>query len=1334
MSGSPSLPLRDLIDLDELQSIQDSFARAAGISSVILSPEGEPLTKFTNPTGFCSLIQSTEKGKERCFRSFREMGEIALRSEKPEICYCFAHGRHFVAPIIIDGKHKGTMFAGQFIPEKFSSEQLHDLEEIAHEIDLDPGLLVKEAGKMPAVGEDVVRNYSSLLFKVVETIAKRCVQAAELIRAKDALQRAHDELEKRVQERTSELAEASKGLVQEVTERKLAEDALQKERDRAQHYLDAAGVMFLVIGADRKVSLINRKGCEILGYEEEEEITGKDWFDNFVPKRLRDEVARVFGSLIAGEIEPVEYYENPVLTKHGEEKIVAWHNTILRDEHGRICATMASGEDITERKQVEETLLESEEKFRLLAENSIDCIWVMDTRLRFTYLSPSVERIMGFKPEQWVGTKLSSHFKKKEFLKVGFLAAKTIKNYKTFTHVTFETKMLNSKNDEVDIEISSKVLLNSHGKLIGLQGITRDITERKKAKEAFTDETIRRRILMEQSRDGIVILGRDGSVYESNQRFAEMLGFSPEEVSHLHVWDWEFQSTREQLRDMLRNIDETGNNFETQHRRKDGTTYDAEISANGAVFAGEKLIFCVCRDITERKRIEKALKDRVEFEKIVATISTSFINLPPDELDAGIEDALRSIGEFSGVDRSYIFRLFDDGTTMDNTHKWRARGIVPQIGNLKRLQTTDFPWSMERLNRFETVHIPSVADLPPEAGAEKEELQSEDILSVIFVPMVSGRTLFGFIGLDSVRQEKSWSEENIALLRMVGEIFVNALEHRHVLDALRSSETKFHAIFEENPLGAVIVDKKRKIRDVNDAAAALIGRPRKDIIGKMCHEFIYPAAENDCPIHDRGRTVDHREVILISKDRGDIPIDKTATQITIDDKPVLLEMFYDITRRKAAENALRESEEKYRNIIENIQDVFYRADMEGNLIMTSRSGAKLLGYDSVGEMIGLNVAKTLYAVPEERDEFLKVLEKKGVVNDYEITLKKTDGTLVPVRMSSHFYFDKNGDSLGVEGVLSDITERKAAENALRESEERMRTVFEEAPLGIALIDSLTANIYEINQQFAEIAGRNREEMATIDWISITHPDDVQEVLDNMTLLNAGKISGFNMNKRYIQPDGSLVWINMTIAPLKVEDKTQPRHLCMIEDITERKAAEKAISESEEKLRMITASANDAILMMDPEGNISYWNKAAERMFGYTEEEVIGKNLHALLVPEQFHPAFSKGFERFEETGQGAALGKTLEVAAIGKGGTEFPVELSLSAVKLKGRWNAIGLIREIAERKAAEEELKKRADELEKFNRMAVGRELKMIELKKEINALLGESGKEPGYKIVGEL
>jgi len=139
----------------------------------------------------------------------------------------------------------------------------------------------------------------------------------------------------------------------------------------------------------------------------------------------------------------------------------------------------------------------------------------------------------------------------------------------------------------------------------------------------------------------------------------------------------------------------------------------------------------------------------------------------------------------------------------------------------------------------------------------------------------------------------------------------------------------------------------------------------------------------------------------------------------------------DITERKAAEEAVRESEEKYRNIIENIQDIFYRADIEGNLVMVSLSGAKLIGYDSVEEMMGLNVAKTFYAVPEERDEFLKVLKEKGVVKDYEITLKKRDGTLLPAWANSQFYFDKSGNPLGVEGLLSDITERRKAEEKLR---------------------------------------------------------------------------------------------------------------------------------------------------------------------------------------------------------------------------------------------------------------------------------------------------------------
>lgn len=140
----------------------------------------------------------------------------------------------------------------------------------------------------------------------------------------------------------------------------------------------------------------------------------------------------------------------------------------------------------------------------------------------------------------------------------------------------------------------------------------------------------------------------------------------------------------------------------------------------------------------------------------------------------------------------------------------------------------------------------------------------------------------------------------------------------------------------------------------------------------------------------------------------------------------------------------------------------------------------------------------------------------------------------------------------------EIAERRQVEQALRASEERFRTMFLEAPLGIALTDSLTGHFHEVNPRFAAIAGRTIEEMIQIDWMQITHPEDVQADLDNMALLNAGRTNGFQMEKRYLRPSGDVAWINMTIAPLKGERQGHPCHLAMIEDITKRKHTEQEL--------------------------------------------------------------------------------------------------------------------------------------------------------------------------------
>jgi len=150
-----------------------------------------------------------------------------------------------------------------------------------------------------------------------------------------------------------------RGVLTDVTSRKNAELALQRERDRFQQYLDIANVMLLALDERGDVTLINRKGCRILGYEEKE-ILGRNWFAACMPPEFRAQVENVFAKLMAGDIELVESYENPVLTRSGELRLVAFHNALLRDESGRVVGTLSSGNDVTEQRHLEESLRQAQ--------------------------------------------------------------------------------------------------------------------------------------------------------------------------------------------------------------------------------------------------------------------------------------------------------------------------------------------------------------------------------------------------------------------------------------------------------------------------------------------------------------------------------------------------------------------------------------------------------------------------------------------------------------------------------------------------------------------------------------------------------------------------------------------------------------------------------------------------------------------------------------------------------------------------------------------------------------------------------------------------------------
>ncbi len=176
------------------------------------------------------------------------------------------------------------------------------------------------------------------------------------------------------------------GIAEDITNRKETEEALKTERDRAQNYLDIAGVIMLVIDSRGIVTMINQKGVEVLGFREKE-IVGKKWFDTFVPRRMRSQVKQVFRKIIKGEVEPFEYYENPVVTKKGDERIIAWHNTILRDAKGNVTASLSSGLDITERKIAEDKERAYNRNLSFLSRTAMDFVAFDEKKDIFEYIA-----------------------------------------------------------------------------------------------------------------------------------------------------------------------------------------------------------------------------------------------------------------------------------------------------------------------------------------------------------------------------------------------------------------------------------------------------------------------------------------------------------------------------------------------------------------------------------------------------------------------------------------------------------------------------------------------------------------------------------------------------------------------------------------------------------------------------------------------------------------------------------------------------------------------------------------------------------------------------------
>lgn len=451
----------------------------------------------------------------------------------------------------------------------------------------------------------------------------------------------------------------------------------------------------------------------------------------------------------------------------------------------------------------------------------------------------------------------------------------------------------------------------------------------------------------------------------------------------------------------------------------------------------------------------------------------------------------------------------------------------------------------------------------------------------------------------------------------------------------------------------------------------------------------------------------------------------------------------DITENKKLEEEIMEEKNRFENIARNSRIWVWEVDKEGRYIYSGKAVESLLGYKPE-EVEG----KYFYDffVPEEREELkrkaFEVFGKKEPFISFVNKLVRKDGNIIVVETNGTPVLSRDGNLLGYRGMDIDVTERFEAERRLRESEEKFKSmindVMNHAEIGILITDR-NSRIVWINESLEsyfgikgeEVIGKTRDALFRDNIFSMVEkPQEVEKIFIAPGTQEMAKRMDIHVLPDEGREERWLEYKSMTIS----EGIYEGGRIDIYLDITERKILENRLRESLDIFHPVATYTKDAIIMIDDEGRVIFWNKGAESMFGYTAEEMAGRDIHMICAPQRYLEMYRKGFEVFKYTGKGNVIDRTLEMTAIRKNGEEFPVELTVSSFTIKGRWHALAIIRDISERKKLEIELRRKVEEMERFFKLAVDRENRIIELKKEVNELCKKCGEKPRYSIVEQM
>jgi PAS domain S-box-containing protein/putative nucleotidyltransferase with HDIG domain len=926
-------------------------------------------------------------------------------------------------------------------------------------------------------------------------------------------------------------------------------------------------------------------------------------------------------------------------------------------------------------ERVENKLRESEEKYRASFEESRDAINIFSIDKKILDANEKLGQLSGYSKDELLSLKLQDLYPEASKPQTDERIKKMLKGEAL---PVFETYLLTKSGKKVSVEIALCALQNCYGERIVLQGNVRDITERKRveedlrkhqehleelveeraaklkavnidlereigerkrAEEALRESEEKFRTMSASALDAIIMVDSQGDVSYWNDAAEKIFGYTKEEALGKQVKLILPERFFKVFNKGFNRFRKTGKGpkvertLEWTARRKDGTEFLVELSLASVNIKGKWNAIGIIRDITERKNIEEALRaSEARFKELWNNAPVAYHTLNPE-------------------------------------------GIITSVNHTEAKMLGYSPEEMVGGSIFEFI-------LPEQQDEARRRFKQK--ISGKHVPRAEDRIYVKkdgskvYVVIDDVLDRDSNG-------RLIGvrTTMVDITEVKQAENFLRQSEEKYR-LLAENAMDGIYIISTGGFEYVNPAFEKIFGYKEKEVCNRKFNFFDLIHPDDRALVAGREASRQKGEALAPEYSFRIFTKDKKIKYVEVNTVPIygeklrVLGILRDITKRKIDEEALRESEEKYRSVVE--QSRYGIAIIQDDVFKYANQRLAEMGGFSVKELIGIPSEKFISAenLSRANDYHRRRMAGEDVGPVYELEARNKDGQKIYIEFNTGTitYHGRPADLV----VVQDISDRKKAEEDVRESKERYKDLVEKAGVAI-LVDDREGKLRYCNKNYAELFGYSMEEIKKHTVSTLVHADDVERVIQ----YHKGRIEGKDVPSRYecgaVRKDGSIIHIEVNAMALK-QDGNIIGTRCYIWDVTERKEAEEAIQASEEKFKTLFNSASDAIFIHDLRGRFLEVNKVACERLGYSREGLLKMTLMDIDLPE-YAVQMPQRIRELRRMGH-----IFFETALVGRDNTILPVELSSRIIDYEGKTAALSIARDITERKRAEEERK----------------------------------------------